>query len=117
MRAKENEMPDPAVYVILKDGNSYGTRDGTPLCVDLDERTARMTKIGRCVRYVPDSVMRGVEQGMTAERSAIVEWLRAFAVLRGGALTADEDAAHEALLMVVADAIERGDHVSSGTTK
>lgn len=46
-------MSDPDVYVVLKDGTSYGTRDGTPLCVDLDEHTAHMTKIGRCVKYVP----------------------------------------------------------------
>ena len=46
-------MTEPDVFVILKDGDSHGTREGTPLCVDLDERAARMTKVGRCVRYVP----------------------------------------------------------------
>jgi hypothetical protein len=46
-------MKDPDVYVVLKDGDSHGERDGTPLCVDLSEQMARYHKIGRCVRYVP----------------------------------------------------------------
>ena len=48
-------MGDPDVFVVLKEGDSHGTRAGTPLCVELDERTARYRKIGNCVRYIPAS--------------------------------------------------------------
>jgi len=45
----------PDVFVVLKEGDSYGVKDGTPLCVDIDEGEARYRKIGHCVRYVPAS--------------------------------------------------------------
>lgn len=48
------------------------------------------------------------------ERARIVAWLRSFEVLMGGTLEREEEAAQEALLMVVADAIERGDHLYVG---
>jgi len=55
MRAKEDEMADdyPDVWVVLKDGDSHGTKHGTPLTVDLDERIAHYRKCGPCVRYIP----------------------------------------------------------------
>jgi hypothetical protein len=46
-------MKDPDVFVVLKDGDSYGERDGTPLCVELSAEQAGYRKSGRCVRYVP----------------------------------------------------------------
>lgn len=47
-------------------------------------------------------------------REGIVRWLRSFALLRGATLGAEEDAANEALLTVVADALERGDDLEDG---
>jgi hypothetical protein len=47
---------DPTVFVVLKNGTSYGTTDGTPLCVALKEDEARHRKIGRCVPYVPEKL-------------------------------------------------------------
>ena len=43
----------PDVWVVLKDGDSHGTKHGTPLTVDLDERIAHYRKCGPCVRYIP----------------------------------------------------------------
>jgi hypothetical protein len=43
----------PDVYVVLKEGDSHGTEDGTPLTVDLHEDVARYRKVGKCLRYTP----------------------------------------------------------------
>jgi hypothetical protein len=62
-------------------------------------------------QMVDDAQDDGYANGVRAERDRVVAWLRSFEVIRGGTLSAEEDAAHEALLTVVADAIERADHV------
>jgi hypothetical protein len=49
----QNKAPD--VFVVLKDGTSYGTEDGTPLCVELTENMARYRKIGLCLKYIPEA--------------------------------------------------------------
>ncbi len=53
---------DPDVFVVLKDGDSHGEKDGTPLCVDVSEQMARHHKIDRCVRYVPADRVRVKEE-------------------------------------------------------
>jgi hypothetical protein len=45
----------PDVFVVLKDGTSYDTEDGTPLCVELTGNMARYRKVGLCLKYVPEA--------------------------------------------------------------
>jgi hypothetical protein len=75
---------DPDVFVVLKDGTSYGTEDGTPLCVDVSEEMARHRKHGRCVRYVPEATLAAER----ARTDALVEAL----------IAADPDAIERALI-------------------
>ena len=67
-------MGDPDVFVVLKEGDSHGTRHGTPLCVELTERDARARKIGRCVCYVPrDEWIRALDETKTQKNQAVIQ--------------------------------------------
>jgi hypothetical protein len=75
-------MSDPTVFVVLKEGTSHGTPDGTPLCVELTEETARHRKIGRCVRYVPEQVFRDERQAKRAFADALADLVQVGRQLR-----------------------------------